>query len=203
MNLFDNTPISQKNILPYDGDVFYLGAQMSTSVAASYFEKLLNEIAWQNDQITLFGKTITTKRKVAWYGTEPFIYTYSKTTKTALAFTAILNELKQMVELKTGHTYNSCLLNLYHSGQEGMGWHSDDEKELLKNGAIASFSFGETRKFVFKHKKTKLSVAVLLENASLLLMQGSTQTHWLHQLPPTKKISTARINLTFRYIKPQ
>jgi alkylated DNA repair dioxygenase AlkB len=91
-------------------------------------------------------------------------------------------------------------LNLYHSGEEGMAWHSDGEKDLKKNGAIASVSFGAERKFAFKHKQTKETIALNLEHGSLLIMKGATQTNWLHRLPPTKKVDKARINLTFRTI---
>jgi alkylated DNA repair dioxygenase AlkB len=104
------------------------------------------------------------------------------------------------VEELSETTYNSCLLNLYHSGDEGMGWHSDAEKTLLDNGTIASITFGAERKFSFKHKETKQRVDVLLENGSLLLMKGMTQKKWLHRLPPTKKVFSPRINLTFRTI---
>jgi alkylated DNA repair dioxygenase AlkB len=102
------------------------------------------------------------------------------------------------VEGKTGGTYNSCLLNLYHNGDEGMAWHSDDEKTLGENSAIASFSFGAERKFSFKHKQTKETVSMMLEHGSLLVMKGTTQTHWLHCLPKSKRITTPRVNLTFR-----
>ena len=101
---------------------------------------------------------------------------------------------------KTGETFNSCLLNLYHDGREGMAWHSDGEKDLKKNGAIASLSFGAERKFSFKHKKTKDTVSQILQHGSLLVMKGTTQTSWQHRLPPSKKVHTARINLTFRTI---
>jgi alkylated DNA repair dioxygenase AlkB len=108
--------------------------------------------------------------------------------------------LKKLIEHKTGEQFNSCLLNLYHSGDEGMAWHSDGEKDLKKNGAIGSLSFGAERKFAFKHKESKEKIDLYLEHGSLLIMKGKTQTHWLHRLPPTKKIKTPRINLTFRSI---
>jgi alkylated DNA repair dioxygenase AlkB len=110
-------------------------------------------------------------------------------------------QLKEIIENKSGETFNSCLLNLYHSGEEGMAWHSDGEKDLQKNGAIASLSLGAERKFAFKHKTTKRTVSILLEKGSLLIMKGDTQTNWLHRLPPTKKVKTPRINLTFRTVK--
>ena len=103
-----------------------------------------------------------------------------------------------MAEAITGATFNSCLLNLYHNGTEGMAWHSDDETSLAKNASIASLSLGAERKFSLKHKQTKQTVSVILENGSLLVMKGPTQTHWLHSLPKTKKITTLRINLTFK-----
>ncbi len=198
MNLFDQNPFG--NILPYDGNVIYFGEIVSREQADFYYEKLLESIEWKNDQAIIFGKLIITKRKVAWYGDKNFDYTYSNTTKTALPWTKELLELKKLAEEKTGTIYNSCLLNLYHDGDEGMAWHSDDEKALGKNTSIASFSFGAERKFAFKHKKTDESVSTFLEHGSLLLMKDETQTNWLHRLPPTKKVKSPRINLTFRTI---
>src|SRR5690606_20024894 len=188
------------NLLPKDGTVIYYGKLMTSQQANDYFHRLLNEIQWKNDVAIIFGKRIVTKRKVAWYGEKPFEYTYSNTTKLALPWTKELLELKELVEARTGETFNSCLLNLYHNGNEGMAWHSDAEKDLKKNGAIASLSFGAERKFAFKHKETKEKITLTLENGSLLVMKGATQTHWLHRLPPTKLIKTPRINLTFRTI---
>ena len=165
-----------------------------------YLDRLLSTIEWKNDEAVIFGKLITTKRKVAWYAEEPFEYTYSNITKRALPFTKELLALKTITEQHTGETYNSCLLNLYHDGSEGMAWHSDAEKDLKKNGAIGSLSFGATRKFAFKHKQTKETTSVVLEHGSLLVMKDTTQTHWLHRLPPTKLVKTPRVNLTFRTI---
>lgn len=199
MDLFNSEIAS--NLLPFDGEVNYYGSIMTIKKAQDYYEKLFQQIHWENDKAIIFGKLIITKRKVAWYGDKPFDYTYSKTTKSALPWSKELLELKEIVEQKTGETFNSCLLNLYHSGEEGMAWHSDGEKDLKKNGAIASLSFGAERKFLFKHKVTKQNVSVHLEKGSLLVMKGETQTKWLHRLPPTKKVNTPRINLTFRTIE--
>jgi alkylated DNA repair dioxygenase AlkB len=186
------------NLLPYDGEVLYYGPVMPPSKARHYESQLMNSIAWKNDEAYFFGKHIITKRKVAWYADQPYAYTYSNSTKQALPWTAELLELKNLTEAITQNTFNSCLLNLYHSGEEGMAWHSDDEKALGKNSAIASLSFGAERKFSFKHKESKESLSLHLAEGSLLLMKGTTQTHWLHRLPPSKKITRPRINLTFR-----
>ena len=134
------------------------------------------------------------------YGDADYEYTYSKTTKRALPWTIELLELKSIAEEITGEKFNSCLLNLYHNGNEGMTWHSDAEKDLKKNGAICSLSLGAERKFVFKHKQTKETVSLVLEHGSLLIMKDTTQTNWLHSLPTTKLINKPRINLTFRTI---
>ncbi|HKL91257.1 MAG TPA: alpha-ketoglutarate-dependent dioxygenase AlkB, partial [Allomuricauda sp.] len=154
----------------------------------------------EQDVVHMFGKRIETKRKVAWYGDQPFEYTYSNSTKKALLWTPELLAIKNLTEKFTEETYNSCLLNLYHSGEEGMGWHSDDEKELKPNGAIASLSFGAERKFAFKHKESKEKVGLTLDHGSLLVMKGTTQSNWLHRLPPTKLVKLPRINLTFRTV---
>lgn len=201
MELFENVPNPELNLLPQDGTVNYYGRIVDQKQADYFYEKLLNTIAWKSDEAIIFGKKILTKRKVAWYGDKNFEYTYSKTTKSALPWTEDLIILKKIIEEKTGHTYNSCLLNLYHDGSEGMAYHSDGEKDLKKNGAIASLSFGAERKFSFKHKTTKEKVDLILANGSLLVMKDQTQTYWLHRLPPTKKILTSRINLTFRTIE--
>lgn len=200
MNLFNNETDCSQNLLPEDGNVFYYGAILPTVSADKYLELLLRDIEWKNDEAIMFGKRILTKRKVAWYGEEAFEYRYSKITKTALPFTSELKALKNTIEQLTGETFNSCLLNLYHTGDEGMAWHSDAEKDLKKDGAIASVSFGAERKFSFKHKLTAQTISVLLEHGSLLMMKGKTQSHWLHRLPPTKRIAQPRVNLTFRTI---
>lgn len=200
MDLFNQSPDKNKNWLPYDGTVNYYGKLLSHGEANDYLETLLNTIEWRNDEAVIFGKKIITKRKVAWYGEKPFAYTYSNSTKHALPWTKELLELKTIIEKETGETFNSCLLNLYHDGEEGMAWHSDGERDLKRDGAIGSLSFGAERKFVFKHKQTKEKVELVLEHGSLLVMKDTTQTYWLHRLPPSKKITTPRVNLTFRTI---
>lgn len=204
MDLFESLLVEPINILPKDGEVTFYGEMMSVNKADYFFNLLLNEVDWRCDQAVIFGKLIETKRKVAWHGESAqgssFSYTYSNTTKHSLPWTPTLNHLKALVEQQTGESYNSCLLNLYHNGDEGMAWHSDGEKDLQNNGAIASLSFGATRKFAFKHKQSKEVVSLLLKAASLLVMKGTTQKHWLHRLPTTKKVSEPRINLTFRTI---
>jgi alkylated DNA repair dioxygenase AlkB len=201
MDLFNNNEIPEnRNWLPRGGTVNYYGKILRRNEADMYLEKLGQTIEWRNDVAVIYRKRIETKRKVAWYGDQPFTYTYSNTTKLALPWTKELLELKKIVEQHSGETYNSCLLNLYHSGEEGMAWHSDAEKDLKKYGAIGSLSLGATRKFSFKHKQTKEKVSLILEHGSLLVMKDNTQTNWLHRLPPTKLVSLPRVNLTFRTI---
>ena len=200
MKLFDDIIEKTKNWLPQDGTVNYYGKLLNQNEADFYLNKLLETIEWRNDEAIIFGKKIITKRKVAWYGEKPFEYTYSNITKYALSWTQELLELKTLIEKETGETFNSCLLNLYHNGEEGMAWHSDGETDLKKDGAIGSLSFGAERKFSFKHKQTDEKVELILEHGSLLVMKGTTQTHWLHRLPPTKKVFRPRVNLTFRTI---
>lgn len=200
MNLFSQFNDPTENLLPYQGTVNYYGSIVEATKAEHFFKVLRDTISWQNDQAIIFGKLIITKREVAWYGDRDFSYSYSNTTKTALPWTKELLELKSLVEFYTKESYNSCLLNLYHNGNQSMAWHSDAEKDLKKNGAIASLSFGAERKFAFKHKTTKETRSIVLPSGSLLVMKGETQRHWLHRLPPTKKVHHPRINLTFRSI---
>jgi alkylated DNA repair dioxygenase AlkB len=186
------------NIINQDGQAHYFGIIVNAEQKHTYFNELLNKIEWTNEKLIMFGKEIITKRKVAFYGDSLMSYTYSNKTKQALAWTPLLLEIKNLTTSYTGSHYNACLLNLYHDGEEGMGWHSDDEKEIIPNSSIASLSFGAERKFAIKHKTTKETHSILLENGSLFEMLGSFQKHWLHSMPKSKKIIAPRINLTFR-----
>ena len=189
------------NIINKDGIAVYFGCILNEQSLPAIYTELLNNIAWQQDQIIMFGKAITTKRKVAFYADNHIDYTYSSVKKKGLTWTPELLEIKNLIESHTGAKYNACLLNLYHTGEEGMGWHSDDEKEIMVNSSIASLSIGAERKFAFKHKATKETVSVMLENGSLLEMKGSIQQNWWHSLPKTKKVGVPRINLTFRQMQ--
>jgi alkylated DNA repair dioxygenase AlkB len=198
MQLFDLDPL--QNLLPQNGTVNYWDSVFTKNEADYFYNKLFSSIFWENDEVFIFGKHITTARKVAWYSENEATYTYSKITKKPHQFTPELLKIKQVVENITNQKFNSCLLNLYHNGKEGMSWHSDNEKELVKNGTIASVSFGAVRKFAFKHKQTQKTVSLYLAHGSLLVMKGQTQDYWLHKLPTSLKINEPRINLTFRQI---
>ena len=200
MELFEQNPDPKINILPFDGMVNYYGRIYPVDDANILFQTLMTGISWQHDQSIIFGKRIVTKRMVAWHGDQPFPYRYSGTTKVALPWTATLQQIKSHIEAQTMESFNSCLLNLYHDGEEGMAWHSDGEPELKENGAIASVSLGAERRFAFKHKQSGDKINIMLNHGSLLVMRGTTQRHWLHRLPPTKSVKSPRINLTFRQI---
>lgn len=190
-----------ENLLPKHGEVHYFGKIFPEVEAEVHFRRLMENVQWEHDEVMIFGKRIVTARKNAWYGEEEFEYTYSKITRKAKLWIPELLPLKEKVEEVTGLEFNSCLLNLYHSGEEGMSWHSDAEAELGKEPAIASVSLGAERRFVLKHKASGEKVELQLEPGSLLLMAGETQKFWLHSLPKSKKVKDPRINLTFRSIK--
>lgn len=155
-----------------------------------------------HDTIRMYGREIITRRKVAWYGDRPFDYRYSGFSRLALPWTAKLLEVKARIENFCGAGFNSCLLNLYHNGSEGMGWHSDDESSLDPGAAIASLSFGQERRFQFRLKSNHSEKReIYLESGSLLLMDAESQRHWQHCLPVSAKHTKPRINLTFRCMK--
>jgi alkylated DNA repair dioxygenase AlkB len=193
---------SSLNLLPRDGIVNYYGPILSPRDATDYFEALMVTIPWQHDEAIIYGKHIVTARKVAWYGDDPYSYSYSGTTRVARTWTRELSALRSLVEAKSGEKFNSCLCNLYHDGSEGMAWHSDDEDALGRDSAIASLSLGAERKFSLRHKRAREieSVSFQLEHGSLLVMKGATQTNWQHSVPKSARITSPRINLTFRSI---
>jgi len=199
--LFDYDPT--ENLLPKGGQVFYYGSIFNFKDSHYYFSNLMQTVPWRNDEAVIYDKRIITDRKVAWVGDKNYSYTYSGTTKHATVWTSELLDIKNKIEALLETKFNSCLLNLYHSGSEGMAWHSDDEMSLGHNTTIASVSLGAPRKFSFKHKITKETVSLTLEHGSLLVMKGETQTYWQHSLPKATRVEQPRINLTFRTIVTQ
>lgn len=194
---------NRPNILPQDGIALYYEKIVHDDEVKQLYDALLNNIHWENERVIMFGKEIVTKRKVAFFSDPSISYRYASKTKIGLPWTSTLLSIKNRVESITKETYNACLLNLYHNGEESMGWHSDNEKEIITNSSIASLSLGANRKFSFKHKVSKETVSIELEDGSLLEMKGSVQAHWWHALLKSKKVTAARINLTFRQMHTQ
>ncbi|HNC76938.1 MAG TPA: alpha-ketoglutarate-dependent dioxygenase AlkB, partial [Pseudomonadales bacterium] len=170
----------------------------------SLFEQLNSAIPWRQDEITLFGKRHRLPRLQAWYGDPGASYRYSGLLLQPTPWQPLLNEIRRQVETLTGLRFNSALANLYRDGNDAMGWHSDDEAELGVDPAIASVSFGASRRFLLRHRRRKdpPRIEILLTDGSLLLMAGPLQTHWHHALPRSRGVSEPRINLTFRLIRP-
>lgn len=200
MDLFTDTTDYPINILGEQGEAWYYGPCLTQTEADDVYQRLLQGIDWQQDEVLLYGKTIRTRRMISWHADAAYVYGYSNSTRTARPWTDDLQALKKWVEDRSGETYNACLLNLYQSGNVGIAWHSDAEKALKKQGAIASLSLGAERKFMFRHKQNKETRQLTLEHGSLIVMKGTTQENWLHSLPPTTRVSRPRINLTFRTV---
>jgi len=202
--LFDLNPTDcNRNLLPRDGSAHYYPNILNELSSAQIMGQLHQSVVWEPDQLVMFGKLITTRRKVAWVGNPNCSYTYSGVQKLPQIWTPELLLIKEQLEAIAQSEFNSCLLNFYHDGDDGMGWHSDDERELDPHTPIASVSFGAKRKFAFRHKKDKEIISLFLENGSALIMHAPTQEFWHHALLKTKTVSEARINLTFRKIIPR
>ena len=207
-DLFAPTPTD--NLLPYDGQVNDLGIVILD--ANALYENLLNELPWQSDIVTLFGKTHVTTRQIVWMGDHDVSYHYSGQTRRAIPWTKQMLHVKRHIEQQLSSSginvdFNSCLLNYYPSGEDGMGYHADDEKELGAQPIIASLSLGARRKFVFKHKTIRqenkpVKVELYLESGQLIVMHGDTQDFWKHTITKTKTVASGRISLTFRKVLP-
>lgn len=185
-----------------DAEISYDEHFLSHNEASTYFDVLRKETDWQQDRIKVFGKEYDQPRLTALFADNKNPYTYSNITMHPTPFSTLLLEIKSKIEKKLDQKFTTCLLNLYRNGQDSNGWHADNEKELGKNPVIASVSLGAERLFHMKHRTDKTQKLRLnLAHGSLLVMSGSTQHHWLHQIPKTKKNVGERINLTFRIIK--
>lgn len=189
------------NLLPYDGQVYFMPAFLTDTQASLLFATLIKKANFVHDELTMFGKKIVTARKVAMYAQQPLSYRYSGQTRYATQYFEELATLQQRLVDTTGEPFNACLLNLYHDGTEQMGWHADNEKEIAPQSAIASISLGAPRRFVFKHRQTKEKVELVLPSGSLVIMKGTVQQHWLHSLPKMMRVKEPRINLTYRLMR--
>ena len=212
LSLFDEPEITTQTLaevitmptgeLMPDGEVAIYRNFFNRVESDQIFQELLSKIKWRQDKMKLYGKEFELPRLTAWYGDDGKSYTFSGIPMNPDAWTHTLLSIKSRIEEVTQAKFNSVLLNLYRSGKDGVSWHSDDEQELGKNPIIASVSFGEARRFQLRHKLDKSldKVEITLTHGSLLIMKGSTQHFWQHQIPKTAKSLRERINLTFRRI---
>lgn len=192
--------LPSNSLVPCDGEAYYFPAFLSRPEADTLFDELVASIAWQTEELALYGKRILVPRLVAWYGDRGAVYRYSGVHHEPMPWSRRLLELRELVAGATQHSFNSVLANYYRNGNDSMGWHADKEPELGVNPVIASLSFGAARLFKLQHNKQKQIVDVVLEHGSLLLMCGSLQHHWRHCVPKTRQAVGGRINLTFRRI---
>ncbi len=197
----------QENIILADAEIVFIPQLFTPSVSDQIFKDLRENIAWQQGEITIFGKRVLEPRLTAWYGDAGKTYTYSSKKQEPLAWTETLffikNEIKKQLKQSkyTPSVFNSVLCNFYRNGNDSMGWHQDNERELGLNPLIASVNFGESRRFLFRRKDDKNEKhELLLTHGSLLIMAGAMQHHWQHAVPKEPKCLKPRINLTFRHI---
>lgn len=189
------------NLLPIPGEALFLPGFFNEEESNTYFNDLTTGVAWKQEPIKIFGKTVMQPRFTAFYGDEGISYSYSGITMNALPWTETMIKIKTRIEEKYNARFNACLLNHYRNGIDSMGWHRDNEKNLGKYPLIASVSFGAHRIFQFRHYVEKIPIiSVDLTHGSALIMKGETQHYWEHRLPKTVQVTSPRINLTFRLI---
>jgi alkylated DNA repair dioxygenase AlkB len=185
-----------------DGELLYYPHFFTAEVADRYLRLLTAQVDWKQEGMMMYGKPVLFPRLMAWYGDVGSSYAFSGKRYEPAAWTSELSEIKGLVAKAAGVSFNSVLLNRYRNGNDSMGWHADDEPELGRDPVIASVNFGATRRFMFRHQQEGLKYELNLTHGSLLIMKGSLQHHWQHQVPKTAKPMAERINLTFRVIKP-
>ncbi|WP_430399199.1 alpha-ketoglutarate-dependent dioxygenase AlkB family protein [Flavobacterium sp.] len=198
LNLFPN----EKIVLNLPDAVFvYYPNFFNTEKADELFKKLIEETHWQQDNISIFGKTHLQPRLTALYGNEDKPYSYSNIVMHPHQWNSLLTFIKEKIEETCNHSFTTVLINRYRNEKDSNGWHADNEKELGRNPIIASVSFGEERIFQLKHNTNKdAKLSLTLKHGSLLLMKEGSQIHYKHQIPKATKTKKERINLTFRRI---
>lgn len=199
MCIFNSNP---QTLIDGSSYVTYQNQFLTLEESNCFYDYFLNNLEWQHDEAKIYGKTIVTKRKIAWFADSGLNYNYSGVNRIAIGWENQILHFKNNLEQKTGYTFNSCLLNLYHTGQEGMAWHSDDQNHLELNSPIAIISLGAERFFKLRQTVNRSNQRkILLEQGSLLMMLGETQKYWQHEIPKMASIKEVRISLTFRTMK--
>lgn len=202
MSKFEPSPAQNgvKVDLP-DAELRYLPQWAAPGIADRWLRELSQQIPWSQPQITIYGRSVAVPRLVAWYGDAEARYRYSGLLNEPLPWTPLLADIRRQVQQEVRHTLNGVLLNFYRDGQDAMGWHSDDERELGRLPLVVSLNLGAARRFDFRRKGgSRIEHSILLEHGSLLVMSGPTQHYWQHQIARSRKVSEPRLNLTFRQI---
>jgi alkylated DNA repair dioxygenase AlkB len=191
--------LADVNLLPCDGIVNDFGVVLRPAEADEMYARLLTGLPWRPDVAVVNGVAVETARHALWYGDRPFHYLHSGIPRRAEAWPGdLLDDARRIAEDLARARFDSCVLNLYHDGSEGMAWHSDSEAAYGPHTTIASLSLGATRKFAFLHKRTRERRDMMLRHGQFIVMRGETQRHWLHAVAKTATVSTPRISLTFR-----
>lgn len=187
-------------ILPYDGSAILTPDFLSADLADALLQSLLVSTPWENQSLIMFGKKVEEPRLSTWHADSHLPYTYSGAQRVPQPWSTDLLSIRALCEEHVQHTFNGVLVNLYRTGNDHLGWHSDDEKVNGPEPIIASISLGAERKFELRHKETGERISTMLSHGSLLVMSGRSQSHWLHRIPKTTALTEPRINLTFRHL---
>ena len=192
--------LTAQQFLPFDGTATLFKDFLSADFAAQAFNQIKTENDWEQPEITIFGNTVLEPRLSTWHNELGEGYKYSGVMRRAQPFSEILSDIRNRCAEVTNATFNSVLVNFYRNGQDGLGWHSDNEACNGPEPTIASVSLGATRRFDMRHRKTGETIKIQLESGSLLVMAGKSQHCWVHQVAKTKRVNEPRINLTFRCV---
>ncbi len=191
---------AQQTLIDHDGELALISHYLDVADASVVYRTLLNEIDWQEESVFLYGRSLKVPRLVAWYGEPGACYKYSGVTHQPLKWTVTLQRLRRQIERDTEQRFNCVLANYYRDGNDSMGWHGDNERELGPEPDIASLSLGAERIFKMRHNRTRETLDLNLADGDLLLMGGELQQCWQHSLPKRRRVTEGRINLTFRWI---
>ncbi len=189
-----------RELLPFDGSAVLHEQFLDPDFAVRAFDELLRTNAWEEHDIVVFGQRHREPRLSTWHADGGKEYEYSGLLRTPLPLTPLLNDIRSRCESVSGASFNSVLVNLYRDGNDGVGWHADNEAVNGREPTIASVSLGATRRFDLRHRESKETVKVDLHSGSLLVMSGLSQHCWVHQVAKTKQVVGPRINLTFRWV---
>ena len=146
--------LTAQQFLPFDGTATLYHDFLDTQFAMRAFNQIRDESQWEQPEITIFGNTVLEPRLSTWHNELGEGYKYSGVMRRAQPFSKTLSEIRDRCAEITNTPFNSALINFYRNGQDGVGWHSDNEACNGPEPTIASVSLGATRRFDMRHRKT-------------------------------------------------
>jgi alkylated DNA repair dioxygenase AlkB len=169
-----------------DARVIYVPEVFTSAQSATYFERLRDEITWDETTMWMYDREVDVPRLTAYFNSGDEL-------------PALLVPMLAEMRLRFEVPFNGVGLNLYRDGRDSVAWHSDRNEHLIPDPTIAIVSLGETRTMLVRPvQPPRHAVSCDLEPGSALVMHGRAQERFEHCIPKITGPAGPRISVVFR-----